>query len=71
MTPRWYTALETVIATIDEQSRSTFDPATGELRKNEYTFKRRTDRGTETLSLSGLGNPLNNGTGLVRSAFRY
>lgn len=34
------------------------------------TFSRRTEQGTETLPLSGVGNPLNNATGLIRSAFR-
>jgi meiotically up-regulated gene 157 (Mug157) protein len=71
LTPRWYTALDKVLSVIDEQSQSTFDSVLGDLRKNEYIFKRRTDQGTETLPLSGVGNPLNNGTGLVRSAFRY
>lgn len=71
LTPRWYTALDTVMSVIDAQSQSTFDPTTGRFWKNEYTFRRRTDQGTETLPLSGVGNPLNSGTGLVRSAFRY
>jgi meiotically up-regulated gene 157 (Mug157) protein len=67
---RWYTALDTILSVIDAQSQSTFDPVTGGFKKNEYTFQRRTDQGTETLSLSGVGNPLKSGTGLVRSAFR-
>jgi len=59
-----------VLRVLDEQAQSTFDPLPGRYRKNEYTFQRRTDLGTETLNLAGIGNPLNNGTGLVRSAFR-
>nr|XP_036588610.1 duf1237 domain protein [Colletotrichum truncatum]KAF6799983.1 duf1237 domain protein [Colletotrichum truncatum] len=70
LTPRWYLALETLLNVLDQQSRSTFDPETGRYQRNEYTFQRRTDAGTETLNLKGVGNPLNNGTGLVRSAFR-
>ncbi|TVY25425.1 Meiotically up-regulated protein [Lachnellula hyalina] len=70
LTPRWYKALDTVLAVIDQQSQSTFDPKTGRFEKNSYTFNRKTDAGTETLSLGGVGNPLNYGTGLVRSAFR-
>lgn len=70
MTKRWYLAIDTVMRVIEEQSMSTFDSETGKYVRNEYTFKRRTDAGTETLPLDGVGNPLNNGTGLVRSAFR-
>jgi len=68
--PRWYAALETVLMVLDQQSQSTFDPESGRYLRNAYTFQRRTDTGTETLNLEGVGNPLNNGTGLVRSAFR-
>ena len=70
MTERWYLALNTVFDVLKQQSQSTFDPETGRYRRNEYTFSRRTNLGTETLNLNGIGNPLNNGTGLVRSAFR-
>ncbi|KAI1646580.1 glycoside hydrolase family 125 protein [Daldinia loculata] len=70
MTSRWYLALETLLDVLEQQSKSTFDPETGHYRRNEYTFNRNTNTGTETLNLNGIGNPLNNGTGLVRSAFR-
>lgn len=70
LTPRWYKALEHLLHVLDEQSRPTFDPTTGEYERNEYTFSRSTRLGTETLNLEGTGNPLANGTGLVRSAFR-
>lgn len=70
LTPRWYSALDTLLAVLDEQARPTFDPKTGTFETNEYNFRRRTDSGTETLSLGGVGNPLNWGTGLIRSAFR-
>ncbi|KAI8956925.1 glycoside hydrolase family 125 protein [Daldinia sp. FL1419] len=70
LTSRWYLALETLLDVLEQQSMSTFDPETGHYRRNEYTFNRNTNTGTETLSLRGVGNPLNNGTGLVRSAFR-
>ncbi|KAG6986747.1 meiotically up-regulated protein [Physcia stellaris] len=49
---RYYTALETVLEVLDEQSKPTFDPE------------------TKTLNLGGVGNPLANGTGLIRSSFR-
>ena len=70
LTPRWYQALDTLLITLRQQSDSTFEQETGHFYRNVYTFSRRTDQGTETLPLSGNGNPLNWGTGLVRSAFR-
>ncbi|KAK4126056.1 glycoside hydrolase family 125 protein [Parathielavia appendiculata] len=70
LTPRWYKAVHTLLSVLDAQSQSTFEPETGSYQQNAYTFQRRTNTGTETLNLGGIGNPLNNGTGLVRSAFR-
>ena len=70
LSPRWYKALDTLLQVLDQQSQSTFDPQSGRFEKNSYTFSRNTDQGTETLPLSGVGNPLNYGTGLIRSAFR-
>ncbi|KAL2173887.1 Six-hairpin glycosidase-like protein [Thermothelomyces heterothallicus CBS 202.75] len=67
---RWYKAVDTILSVLRAQSESTFDPETGSYQHNIYTFQRNTNTGTETLSLKGIGNPLNNGTGLVRSAFR-
>jgi len=70
LTPRWYKALDTLLTVLDQQSQSTFDVTTGRFQRNTYTFSRQTSQGTETLPLSGIGNPLNYGTGLIRSAFR-
>ncbi|KAJ8067776.1 hypothetical protein OCU04_003377 [Sclerotinia nivalis] len=70
ITPRWLTALETLLMVLEQQSESSFDSKTGRFQRNAYTFSRRTEQGTETLPLSGVGNPLNYGTGLIRSAFR-
>jgi meiotically up-regulated gene 157 (Mug157) protein len=70
LTPRWYKALDTLLVVLDQQSQSTFDPETSRFARNTYTFSRNTNQGTETLPLSGVGNPLNSGTGLIRSAFR-
>lgn len=67
---RWYLAVETLLEVLEEQSKPTFDAKTGTFEPNEYLFRRRTHTGTETLSLGGIGNPLNGGTGLIRSAFR-
>lgn len=68
--PRWFRALDTLLSVLDQQAEPTFEPETGKYRRNIYTFQRRTDTGTETLNLAGIGNPLNSGVGLVRSAFR-
>jgi meiotically up-regulated gene 157 (Mug157) protein len=70
LTPRWLKALDTVLEVLTSQSKPTFNEKTGAFQRNEYQFKRRTDTGTETLNLNGIGNPLNGNTGLVRSAFR-
>jgi meiotically up-regulated gene 157 (Mug157) protein len=70
ITKRWLEAVDNLIEVIDEQSSSTFDPKTGSFTLQEYRFQRNTNTGTETLNLAGNGNPLNYGTGLVRSAFR-
>ncbi|KAI0417878.1 hypothetical protein F5X98DRAFT_129558 [Xylaria grammica] len=70
LNPRWYQALQMLLNVLEEQSQSTFDTETGRFRRNQYTFSRTTNIGTETLNLNGVGNPLNSGTGLVRSAFR-
>jgi meiotically up-regulated gene 157 (Mug157) protein len=70
ITKRWLQAVNSLVEVIDEQSKSTFDPKTGSFTLQEYRFQRQTNTGTETLNLAGNGNPLNYGTGLVRSAFR-
>ncbi|KAK0916068.1 hypothetical protein LTR02_000958 [Friedmanniomyces endolithicus] len=70
LTPRWYKALDSLLKVLDEQSRPTFSETTGEFQRQMYRFQRQTTTGTETLNLAGNGNPLNYGTGLVRSAFR-
>ncbi|KAI0177958.1 hypothetical protein BJ166DRAFT_561408 [Pestalotiopsis sp. NC0098] len=67
---RWFVALRILMNVLEQQSQPTFDPETGRYWRNDYTFQRQTDTGTETLNLRGVGNPLNFGTGLVRSAFR-
>ncbi|KAL8723534.1 MAG: hypothetical protein Q9225_000169 [Loekoesia sp. 1 TL-2023] len=67
---RWYLAIETLLEVLEEQAKPTFDAKTGHFERNEYLFRRRTLAGTETLNLGGIGNPLNGGTGLIRSAFR-
>ena len=67
---RYYLALETLLAVLVQQSKPTFNPETGKFERNEYTFRRTTSSATETLNLGGNGNPLADGTGLIRSSFR-
>lgn len=67
---RWLLALDTLLLVLTEQSQPTFNEKTGAYQGNEYSFQRQTNTGTETLNLNGIGNPLNSGTGLIRSAFR-
>ncbi|PWY87525.1 hypothetical protein BO70DRAFT_310768 [Aspergillus heteromorphus CBS 117.55] len=69
LTNRWYLALNTLLSVLDAQSAPTFN-SKQQYVQNQYTFQRQTTLGTETLSLAGIGNPLNRGTGLIRSAFR-
>ncbi|KAL3474001.1 hypothetical protein BJX99DRAFT_232521 [Aspergillus californicus] len=69
LTERWYTALNTLLRVLDSQSQPTFNDE-DQYIINQYTFQRTTTLGTETLNLAGIGNPLNAGTGLIRSAFR-
>ena len=70
VTERWLAALRNVLNVLDQQSQPTFDPETHRFIENEYRFTRAARTSTETLALYGIGNPLANGTGLVRSAFR-
>jgi len=69
LTDRWYKALDTLLSVLDAQSQPTFN-GQNQYVANQYTFQRQTNAGTETLNLEGVGNPLNEGTGLIRSAFR-
>ena len=70
LTKRWYLALDGVLEVLNRQAMPTFNQTGGNHITNQYRFQRRTTMGTETLSLGGLGNPINGGTGLIRSAFR-
>lgn len=44
--------------------------ADGNVSTLPYTFSRLTTRASETTENDGLGNPINGGTGLIRSFFR-
>ncbi|ESZ97969.1 hypothetical protein SBOR_1640 [Sclerotinia borealis F-4128] len=65
----WVKAIETIISTTEALLIGTY-AANGSVNTSPYTWQRQTTSSTETLSNSGAGNPVQEGTGLVRSAFR-
>nr|OQO26137.1 hypothetical protein B0A51_07563 [Rachicladosporium sp. CCFEE 5018] len=65
----WISALEAVLDVADAMRTPTY-AANGSVLVSPYTFTRETTRATETLANDGIGNPVQNGTGLIRSAFR-
>ncbi|KAG7664563.1 uncharacterized protein J8A68_001907 [[Candida] subhashii] len=70
LTDTWLKAYEKVLIVLVRESVPTFDELTGKVMPFHYTFQRETNIGSETLALAGLGNPVNFGTGLIRSMFR-
>ena len=66
---QWVQAVQTVINVAQAMMTPTFS-ADGNVNTSPYTFTRLTDRASETLENDGVGNPVQGGTGLVRSAFR-
>jgi meiotically up-regulated gene 157 (Mug157) protein len=65
----WTQAIENVLGVAQNMTLPTYGPD-GAVLKSPYTYTRMTDRATETFSNDGLGNPVANGTGLIRSGFR-
>lgn len=70
ITELWLKAYERILVLMKRESQPTFNKNTGQALNYFYAFKRDTNIGSETLPLGGVGNPVNYGTGLVRSAFR-
>ncbi|EGV60682.1 hypothetical protein PSN45_001545 [Yamadazyma tenuis] len=66
----WLQAYNQILSVLRRESSPTFNQRTGSVLPFYYTFQRDTNIGTETLPLAGTGNPVNYGTGLIRSAFR-
>lgn len=66
---KWIQAIEAVLDVADDMMLPTYG-ADGAVLKSPYTFTRMTTRSTETFANDGLGNPVANGTGLIRSGFR-
>lgn len=65
----WLKAVETVMDLVEAQTYPTYS-AEGPIVIAPYTFSAFTDRATETLSNNAYGNPVQGGTGLIRSTFR-
>ncbi len=66
---KWVLAVQAVLNTAQSMTIPTY-AADGGVNTLPYTFQRLTTTGTETLDNKGTGNPVQNGTGLIRSAFR-
>jgi meiotically up-regulated gene 157 (Mug157) protein len=66
---QWVDAVETILNTTQALLIGTY-ASNGSVNASPYTWERTTTSGTETLDNLGRGNPVQDGTGLVRSAFR-
>ncbi|CAG8949311.1 hypothetical protein HYFRA_00004936 [Hymenoscyphus fraxineus] len=66
---QWVEAIKTIVNTTESLLIGTY-ASDGSVNTIPYTWKRNTDSATETLNNNGRGNPVLEGTGLVRSAFR-
>ncbi|KAF2010878.1 glycoside hydrolase family 125 protein [Aaosphaeria arxii CBS 175.79] len=66
---QWVEAVEAILKVAEDMTRPTYGED-GAVLDSPYTFTRLTSRATETFPNSGLGNPIANGTGLIRSGFR-
>lgn len=66
----WFQTYEKLLIVLRRESEPSFDEASGQALPFYYSFQRNTNIGSETLPLGGVGNPVNFGTGLIRSAFR-
>lgn len=65
----WLKTVRTVLDTAEAMMTPTY-AANGSVNTSPYTFTRDTSTASDTLTNSGIGNPIQSGTGLVRSAFR-
>jgi len=66
---QWVDAINTIIATTEALLIGTYS-SNGSVNALPYTWERTTTSATETLDNSGRGNPVQDDTGLIRSAFR-
>jgi meiotically up-regulated gene 157 (Mug157) protein len=66
---RWVQAIQSILQVAENMTTPTYGPD-GAVLQSPYTYTRNTNRATETFSNDGIGNPVANGTGLIRSGFR-
>ncbi|KAJ4373215.1 hypothetical protein N0V83_003508 [Neocucurbitaria cava] len=66
---QWVETVETILDVAQNMTTPTYGPD-GAVLQSPYTYVRYTNRATETFSNDGIGNPVANGTGLIRSGFR-
>ena len=66
---QWADAVNAALDVADAMMTPTY-ATNGSVNNSPYTFTRETNRASETLENDGLGNPVQSGTGLIRSAFR-
>ena len=66
---QWVSAVQMILDTTEALLVGTY-ASNGSVNTLPYTWMRTTTSATETLSNDGRGNPVQDGTGLVRSAFR-
>ena len=65
----WLDTIETILNAVDAMRVGTY-MEDGRIAKSGYTMYGETNRATETTSNNGIGNPVTQGTGLIRSTFR-
>jgi len=67
---KWLSAVRAVLDVAKSMRTTPTYGADGAVLESPYLFSRQTTRATETFANDGLGNPVANGTGLIRSGFR-
>ena len=65
----WVDAIKAIMKAASDMRTPTY-ASDGSVNKSPYTFQRSNTSPTETLANAGIGNPVQGGTGLIRSAFR-
>jgi len=65
----WVNTVLQILNTAEAMMTPTY-AAHGSVNPSPYSFTRLTTRQTETMANNGLGSPVQNDTGLIRSAFR-